>query len=185
MLAREYATKSRSGDKKKKKKKKKNEQQIYPPVIISHHMLMGLKQKIKGDDEEKKGEIIKMSKSDPDSAIFMEDNEDDVRRKIKKGYCPPGVVEKNPILDYTKHLVFGKCETFEIEREAKNGGNKVFGSYQEVEDDFKNGKLHPQDLKKALAKEINKMIEPVRQHFKNDKKAKKLLAQVKKFRVTK
>jgi len=27
----------------------------------------------------------KMSKSDPNSAIFMEDTEDDVRSKIKKG----------------------------------------------------------------------------------------------------
>ncbi|MEM7623705.1 MAG: hypothetical protein AAF235_10950, partial [Planctomycetota bacterium] len=29
-----------------------------------------------------------MSKSDPDSAIFMEDEEADVRRKIKKAFCP-------------------------------------------------------------------------------------------------
>jgi tyrosyl-tRNA synthetase len=42
------------------------------PVILSHHMLMGLKQ---GQE--------KMSKSDPDSAIFMEDSVKDVERKIK------------------------------------------------------------------------------------------------------
>ena len=47
MLAREYA-----GDKKMR----------FKPIIISHHMLMGLKE---GQD--------KMSKSDPNSAIFMED----------------------------------------------------------------------------------------------------------------
>ena len=46
VLAREYA-----GAKKKK----------FKPVIISHHMLAGLKE---GQE--------KMSKSDPDSAIFME-----------------------------------------------------------------------------------------------------------------
>ena len=43
------------------------------PVILSHHMLYGLKE----------GQA-KMSKSDPDSAIFMEDSADDVRRKILK-----------------------------------------------------------------------------------------------------
>jgi tyrosyl-tRNA synthetase len=49
----------------------------------------------------------KMSKSDPDSAIFMEDSVEDVKRKIKKAFCPPEVVEKNPIMDYTKHIIFG------------------------------------------------------------------------------
>ncbi len=44
----------------KTQKKQKKSELIYPSVIISHHMLMGLKQKMKGEDEEKmKGEIIK------------------------------------------------------------------------------------------------------------------------------
>ena len=42
-------------------------------MILSHHMLMGL-----GEGEEK------MSKSNPDSAIFMEDEAHVVKRKIKK-----------------------------------------------------------------------------------------------------
>eukprot|EP00122_Pirum_gemmata_P009717 Pgem_evm2s8969 len=47
------------------------------PVILSHHMLFGLK----------KGQA-KMSKSDPDSAIFMEDSAEDVVRKMNNAYCP-------------------------------------------------------------------------------------------------
>jgi len=31
----------------------------------------------------------KMSKSDPNSAIFMEDSEAEVNTKIKKAFCPP------------------------------------------------------------------------------------------------
>jgi len=59
------------------------------PVILSHHMLMGLK----------KGQP-KMSKSDPDSAIFMEGTGTDVIRKINKAYCPEKQVEENPCVDY-------------------------------------------------------------------------------------
>ena len=176
VLAREYATKVMSGGDdggKRKKKRQRKGETIYPPVIISHHMLMGLKQ---GQE--------KMSKSKEDSAIFMEDTPDDVRRKIKKAYGPPGIIEKNPILDYTKHLVFGKFDEFTIERSADNGGNITYKSFKELEEDYAAQKLHPNDLKPALAKAINEMIEPVRQHFKNDKNAKKLLGQVKKFRVT-
>ena len=33
-----------------------------------------------------------MSKSDPNSAIFMEDSEQEVKTKIKKAYCPPQVL---------------------------------------------------------------------------------------------
>jgi len=47
-----------------------------------------------------------MSKSDPDSAIFMEDSEEDVKRKINGAHCPEGIVKGNPILDYTKSIIF-------------------------------------------------------------------------------
>ena len=33
----------------------------------------------------------KMSKSDPNSTIFMEDSEGNVNVKIKKAFCPPQV----------------------------------------------------------------------------------------------
>merc|ERR1711968_130839 len=64
------------------------------PVIISHHMLLGMKE---GQQ--------KMSKSDPDSAIFMEDSVDDVKRKVKKAYCPPQITEMNPVLDYVQYII--------------------------------------------------------------------------------
>jgi tyrosyl-tRNA synthetase len=32
-----------------------------------------------------------MSKSDPESAILMEDSEEDVKLKIKKAFCPEEV----------------------------------------------------------------------------------------------
>jgi len=34
----------------------------------------------------------KMGKSNPDSAIFMEDTEEDVKRKIDLAFCPNGVI---------------------------------------------------------------------------------------------
>lgn len=49
-----------------------------------------------------------MSKSDPDSAIFMEDSVEDVNRKIKSAFCEPQIVDGNPAFDYIKYLVFEK-----------------------------------------------------------------------------
>lgn len=145
----------------------------YKPVIVSHHMLAGLKE---GQE--------KMSKSDPDSAIFMEDSEADVNGKIKKAFCPPGVIEKNPIFDYIKWIIFNSFGEFAIERTAENGGNKVYKSYEECAEDYKSGALHPGDVKAATAKAINRLIQPVRDHFQNNEDAKKLLNQVRQYKAT-
>ncbi|EFN56220.1 hypothetical protein CHLNCDRAFT_30844 [Chlorella variabilis] len=65
----------------------------------------------------------KMSKSDPNSAIFMEDSEADVRTKIKKAFCPPKQAEGNPCLAYVQHIVLPWFDKFEVERPEANGGN--------------------------------------------------------------
>lgn len=66
----------------------------------------------------------KMSKSDPMSAIFMEDSEEDVRDKIKKAFCPEKIATGNPCLEYIKYIVFGSLGEILIERKAEYGGNK-------------------------------------------------------------
>ena len=66
-----------------------------------------------------------------------------------------------------------------IERPEKFGGNLEYSSYDALEADFIAGQLHPMDLKKAVATYINELIQPVREHFKTDKKAKKLAGFIK------
>ncbi len=135
-------------------------------------MLMGLKE---GQE--------KMSKSDPDSAIFMEDTPEDVKRKIKRAYCPPGQVTGNPCLDWIKHIVFGKLETWTIRRSAENGGDIEYKDFEALAKDFEAGTLHPGDVKAALTDAINSFLEPVRKHFASGE-PKKLLEQVQKYKVT-
>ncbi|EXB42571.1 Tyrosine--tRNA ligase [Morus notabilis] len=142
------------------------------PIILSHHMLPGLQQ---GQE--------KMSKSDPSSSIFMEDDEAEVNLKIKKAFCPPKIVEGNPCLEYIKYLVFPWFNEFIVERSANNGGDKVFKSFEELVVDYEDEKLHPADLKPALSKALNKILEPVREHFKKDSNAKELLKRVKSHQV--
>lgn len=173
MLAREY-----SGKIKKK----------HPPVILSHKMIMGLD----GSD--------KMSKSNPDSAIFMDDPDFEVKRKIKKAYCKPGEVEGNPILEYLKEIIFPMFEfhqkesqsnpllgnlKLEIIRKPEHGGNLTFTNYQDVEDAFRDLKLHPDDLKKATVVALNNLLTPIREYFQKNQEAKNLQERVKKFKITK
>jgi tyrosyl-tRNA synthetase len=126
-----------------------------------------------------------MSKSDPDSAIFMEDSEEDVRRKVKKAFCVVGDITTNPIIDYCRHIVFPKNGSLHVARKPDNGGDKVYYTIGELEADFCSGELHPGDLKPAFAIALNIMLEPVRRHFREDPWAREVLAKVKTYRVTK
>ena len=55
-----------------------------------------------------------MSKSDPNSAIFMEDTREEVDRKIKKAFCPPGVIEANPCLKYIQLIILPWSGRFSV-----------------------------------------------------------------------
>jgi tyrosyl-tRNA synthetase len=151
------------------------------PIAVHHHMLLGL---TKPPDSDLSGIDraieFKMSKSIPDSAIFMLDTPNDVKRKIKKAYCPPKVIQDNPILEYCKYIIFELTETFKIERPEKYGGNIEYQSYEALEKDYASGKLNPPDLKPAVTKYINSFLDPIRQHFEEDLKAKELYLFVKK-----
>jgi tyrosyl-tRNA synthetase len=149
MLALEYC------DKIKRKNK---------PIIVSHHMIMGLD----GSD--------KMSKSNPDNTIFMDDSEADVKRKLTKAFCEPGNIEKNPLLDWIKWLIMPITTTITVL-------DTKYDQYDNLEEDFKNLKIHPKDLKVALILIINQLLEPVRNHFLNNKEVNELLIQVRKFRI--
>jgi tyrosyl-tRNA synthetase len=133
------------------------------PIIVSHHMIMGLD----GSD--------KMSKSNPDNTIFMDDSEAEVKRKIKKAFCEPGNIAKNPILDWIKWLILPITESFTII-------DKAYVDFNELETDYANLKIHPSELKSRLIVVINELLQPVREYFIENKEAAELLEKVRKYR---
>jgi tyrosyl-tRNA synthetase len=157
---------------------------LWKPVAVHHHMLMGLGQPPEGESTIEKAIAMKMSKSIPDSAIFMTDSEADIKRKISKAYCPEGIIKENPILEYCKHIIFEKFNELKIERPAKFGGNLTIGSYEELETLFAKKQLHPMDLKNAVSEKLIELLAPVKEHFIKNKKARDLYEQVKTFQIT-
>lgn len=168
----------------------------WKPVVLSHGMLQGLGKPVSDSaDSTERAISMKMSKSKPDTAIFMTDTADDVARKINNAYCPEGISEENPILDYCKQVIFEaghlKRSTpllqngmFNIEREERFGGNVSYSTYEELEKDFLEKKLFPLDLKVAVIKALNELLDPVRKHFEEDDFAKNLLEEIRGFQIT-
>ena len=127
---------------------------------------------------------MKMSKSKPDTAIFMTDTSEEIKRKFNKAYCPEKIIEENPVMEYARYIVFERFNSLKIERPQKFGGDLELHSYQELCDVFTSGQLHPMDLKVSVAQKIDDLIRPVREHFEKDPKARELLARVQGFETT-
>lgn len=130
------------------------------PIALHTPLLSGLKGGSRMDPVE-----AKMSKSDPYSSILIHDSPDDIRRKMKKAYCPEGVVEGNPVMDIARHIVFPQKGRLLIERPEKWGGNLEFSSYDELEKVFVAKELHPMDLKAGVADALIELLEPARRYF--------------------
>ncbi|MCA9379050.1 tyrosine--tRNA ligase [Candidatus Dojkabacteria bacterium] len=168
---------------------------FWKPVVVSHGMLQGLgKPLAESADATERAISMKMSKSKPDTAIFMTDSAEEVERKITKAYCPEGEVKDNPILDYCRQIIFQASflkgqedllkDGFVVERPEKFGGSISYANYGDLEKDFIAQNLFPLDLKNAVISYINKLLQPVRDHFEQDEQAKALLAKVQSYQVT-
>ena len=120
----------------------------------------------------------KMSKSSPESCVFIHDSEEDIKRKIKNAYCPMEV-KGNPVIDICRYIIFREHETIKIERPEKYGGNLNL-TYNDLISIYP-AKLHPADLKSAVSKYLIQILEPVREYFRKNPEN---LETVKKFTIT-
>jgi len=129
-------------------------------VALHWPLLMGLQGGGRMDASESK-----MSKSNPDSCIFIHDQPDIITAKMKKAYCPAGEVEGNPVLEHAKLVVFASVGEMDIERPEKFGGDLHFGSYEDLAAAFSKNELHPMDLKASVGKHISDILAPVREYL--------------------
>ena len=156
------------------------------PVAIHAHLLQGLLPPVIITDPQTGKKVLdpeasKMSKSKPNSTITLHDSPETIRQKINESYAPEGVVEFNPLLDWTKHLIFYELNTaFIVPRDEKWGGKVTYSSYEELERDYAKKKLHPQDLKNAVAEWFIEKLEPARSYF-ADSKRKAALEEIKRL----
>lgn len=145
----------------------------YKPVAIHTPLLMGLSKPPVWplDETVDKNELLeslKMSKSKPDSAVFIHDSEDEIRRKVSKAFCMEGEASYNPILNWAKLLVFANSpagESITINRKPEHGGDLIFNSYEDLEKSFAEKQLHPVDLKNFVAEYLIELLKPAREFF--------------------
>lgn len=107
----------------------------------------------------------KMSTSEGVS-ISSADSEQELEDKVRSAYCPtdrPEENKENPVLQMYRYHIFPRKDSITIEREDEYGGDVTYDSYKSLESDLYLGNLHPSDAKSTLAKELNELLEPVRE----------------------
>lgn len=111
----------------------------------------------------------KMSASEEKSKIDLLDSADTVMNKVQSAHCPI-TVEDNGILAFLKYVIMvhkkDNNQELIVKRAEKFGGKMVFDSYEKLEKDYLNKKLHPMDLKNTVAEEVNNLLGPIRQKMK-------------------
>ncbi len=118
------------------------------PICIHTPLLIGL------DGE-------KMSSS-LGNFISVHELAEDVESKLKAAFCTPEVADGNPVLQIYKHTIFPVVEEIRIERPAKYGGDMNYKRYEDLEQDYTGGQLHPLDVKTTAARYLNEILAPIR-----------------------
>jgi tyrosyl-tRNA synthetase len=154
------------------------------PIALHQHILLGLQKPPKyplTEEEVKEMKIdLKMSKSKPDTGIFIHDSEEEIERKIMKAFCPPNDTIYNPVIDWLIWLILPIKK--EVQIKTTKGSTKTYDEEKKKEflDDYKEGLIHPMDLKETVIKELINILKPINNHFKKGK-AKTYLKSILKF----
>ena len=136
------------------------------PIALFHSLIPALN--ITGKESKEELSELKMSKSIPDTAIFLHDTEEDIRQKILKAYCPPREIRMNPVIELAHLFSFRerRSEPFIIERPQQYGGGRLeFWTFDELVKAYVEGKIHPLDLKNAVVNEVIKRLDPIIKWF--------------------
>ncbi|MCX6749491.1 MAG: tyrosine--tRNA ligase [Candidatus Pacearchaeota archaeon] len=111
----------------------------------------------------------KMSASDEKSKIDLLDDDKTIKSKIQNAECIAGNAD-NGILAFLRYVIMviksDKKEDFIVKRSKEHGGDKIYKEYPEIEKDFVDKKLHPLDLKNAVADEIINILKPIQKNRK-------------------
>ena len=132
------------------------------PLALHTPLLPGLK----GGDRMDPA-AAKMSKSDPSGSVNIHDDDEAIKAKMKKAFCPPEKEKEgeNPVLMLCRYVIFPRLGKMDISRPEKFGGNVSFASYEELAGSYFSGALFPLDLKNGVSDSLVKMLLPVREYF--------------------
>ena len=139
-------------------------------TYLMNPIISGLSVKSRTDDELQQN--VKMSSSEQNSKIDLLDDPKTIKKKINKAYCLEKDIVDNTVLDMFNNLVFKLTPTFELKRNEKYGGNRIFDNFSDLQSAYASGEIYPADLKNNLANFAIDFLEPIRKEFEKEENKK-------------
>jgi tyrosyl-tRNA synthetase len=148
---------------------------IHTPIVTG----LGGAGRMEGVEVDEVYAEVKMSKSKPETAVFLHDPPDVIREKIRKAYCPPRILEGNPVIEINRHVLaaHGKYK-LRVERPTKYGGPVEFERVEDMVEAYARGELHPLDLKNATAEALVELLTPIRRLVEANNKVREVIERV-------
>jgi tyrosyl-tRNA synthetase len=119
----------------------------------------------------------KMSASNEKGKIDLLDDAAIVKEKLKNAEMVAGNPD-NGVMAFLKYVLMSiegdNGKGFIVKRDKKFGGDLKYRNYEEIEKDFVEKKLHPLDLKNAVAEEISNLLKPIQKKRKELERLAKL-----------
>ena len=121
--------------------------------------------KSKGERMESFGH--KMSKSNPNGAILLHDDEKALAKKLRKAYLDPEDSE-SPVYELIEHIVLPEQGSLEVVPNPEYGEPSSWTELSAIRAAVSEGTLHPFDVKMAVASGISSGLSCVTEFFANN-----------------
>ena len=109
----------------------------------------------------------KMSKSDPNGAILLHDDEKVLAKKLRKAYLDPEDSE-SPVYELIEHIVLPEQGSLEVVPNPEYGEPSTWTDLTAIKAAISDGTLHPFDVKMAVASGISSGLSCVSEFFANN-----------------
>ncbi len=134
------------------------------PVAVHTPLISSLKGGGRMDPESLNVER-KMSKSEPGGALVVPSEPERIRERITAAFCPAREVDGNPLVEIVRFIVLPWEGRLSVERSSKHGGPIELLTEEEFLATWRSGKLHPEDLKLAVSRSLDRTLAPAQKFF--------------------
>ena len=106
----------------------------------------------------------KMSKSDPNNAIFVHDTPKKIEKKFRKAFLEVGNSD-SPVYEIAEHIVLPYKGELRVEPKPEFGEPSTWTDLGSFIAAVGSGDVHPFDAKMAVARGLTEVLSPVVEHF--------------------
>ena len=106
----------------------------------------------------------KMPKSDPEGAVLLHDEPDELGRKLRKAYLDPEDSD-SPVHELVEQIIMPQLGSLTITPDPKYGEPSTWDDLAALRKALAAGEVHPLDYKLAVADALAGLLAPLAEHF--------------------